>query len=116
MQTKDGAVGGPVERPVRPSLVERLRCRQTMQYARGTGDQFGRQLPVPDALCQEAADEIDRLRAAITWIEQKARARKLEIAPSLLGTGFEFGFWPAGDVKVVNAKTLLDAVEAAQRA
>ena len=65
---------------------------------------------------EAAADEIANLRAALQWIEDKARARKLEIAPSLLGTGFEFGFWPAGEARVVNAKTLLEAVEAAQRA
>lgn len=69
-----------------------------------------------EAALDVASAEVHRLRAALVWIEQKARAHKLEIAPSLLGSGFEFGFWPAGTAKVVNAKTLLDAVEAAQRA
>lgn len=65
---------------------------------------------------REMRDEIARLTRALQWLEDRARARKLEIAPSLLGTGFEFGFWPTGDAKVVTARTLLDAVEAAQRA
>lgn len=61
-------------------------------------------------------DENRRLRSALQWLEDKARAGKLEIAPSLYGTGFEFGLWPQCDAKVVNAKTLVDAVEAARRA
>jgi hypothetical protein len=63
----------------------------------------------------EAVAKIERMERALAWIEDKARARKLEIAPSLLGSGFEFGFWPKGDAKVVNARCLLDAVEAAQK-
>ena len=59
--------------------------------------------------------ELERLRAAMAWIEARAREGKLEIAPSILGRGFEFGFWPKCDAKVVLAPTLLDAVEAAQR-
>lgn len=69
----------------------------------------------PDCV-RELRDENTRLYRALQWLEDKARARKLEIAPSLLGTGFEFGFWPTGDARVVNATTLLEAVEAAQRA
>jgi hypothetical protein len=42
----------------------------------------------------EAVAKIERMERALAWIEDKARARKLEIAPSLLGSGFEFGFWP----------------------
>jgi hypothetical protein len=83
--------------------------------------------PTPDATLERLlasassvevsqSEEIDRLRAALQWLEDKARARKIEIAPSLLGTGFEFGFWPSGSALVVPAKTLLEAVEAAQRA
>jgi hypothetical protein len=64
---------------------------------------------------RELREENVRLRRAMDWLEAKARARKLEIAPSLYGTGFEFGFWPQCDAKVVNAENLLEAVEAAQR-
>ena len=69
---------------------------------------------------QEAAKElaqwVRRLEAAMTWIEDKARAGRLEIAPSMRGTGFEFGFWPGARALVlVGMPTLLDAVEAAQR-
>ena len=67
---------------------------------------------------QEAAKELlqklQRLEAAMHWIEAKARAGKLEIAPSVRGTGFEFGFWPgARAVVLVGAPTLIHAVEAA---
>lgn len=69
------------------------------------------------ALC----DEIDRLRAenaalraGFDWLERKARQRKLEIAPSIYGTGFEFGFWPECRAVVVSAKTLAEAVAKAQ--
>lgn len=44
-------------------IVERLLQRQMMQDVRGTGDRFTKQITVPDALCQLAADEIERLRA-----------------------------------------------------
>lgn len=67
-------------------------------------------------------DELTRLRNAMQWLETQAREGRLEIAPSLLGTGFEFGFWRCRskgwtslDARAVNAKTLLEAVEAAQR-
>lgn len=65
---------------------------------------------------RELRDENTRMRRALAWLEEKARACKLEIAPSIYGSGFEFGFWPQCDAKVVTAKTLLEAVEAAQRA
>jgi hypothetical protein len=67
-----------------------------------------------DQRVNELRADNERLRAALQWIENKARARKIEIAPSLLGTGFEFGFWPSGSAKVVPAKTLLEAVEKAK--
>ena len=62
-----------------------------------------------DELCAEN----ERMRAALQWVEDKARAGKIEIAPSLLGTGFEFGFWPSGSARVATAKTLLEAIEVA---
>lgn len=46
-------------------IVERMRCRTLMQY-RGHGDARD----VPDEDCNEAADEIERLRA------ENARLRK----------------------------------------
>ena len=59
--------------------------------------------------------EILRLRAALLWIEDNARAGKIEIAPSVRGTGFEFGFWPSAKAVVVaGAASLLDAVEQAR--
>ena len=58
-------------------------------------------------------DELERLRAALRWLENRAREGRLEIAPSLLGTGFEFGFWRQKSIgaRAVNAKSLLEAVE-----
>lgn len=63
-------IGGPAwraaiwleEDEMNDDLVTRLRKRQMMQDIRGTGDRFVRQVAVPDALCQLAADEIERLR------------------------------------------------------
>ena len=67
---------------------------------------------------QEAAKELlqklQRLETAMQWIEDRARAGKLEIAPSVRGTGFEFGFWPQGRALVITgAPTLLDALDMA---
>ena len=53
-------------------IVERLRKRQMMQDVRGTGDRFVKQVAVPDALCQLAADEIDRLRAELAELRADA--------------------------------------------
>lgn len=80
-------------------------------HGRGNANAWG----CPECV-RDLRDENTRLHRAMQWLEDKARARKLEIAPSLYGTGFEFGFWPQCDAKMVNAKTLLEAVEAAQRA
>ena len=67
---------------------------------------------------QESAKEllriVQRLSAAIQWVEDRARDGKLEIAPSVRGTGFEFGFWPGARALVlVGAPTLLEAIESA---
>lgn len=57
-----------------------------------------------------------RLRGALDWLEDKAREGRLEIAPSLLATGFYFGIWPKSgpiDARAVKAATLFEAVEVA---
>jgi hypothetical protein len=63
------AVGGPVERMVRlgaeaPTLVERLRARFAAPACNADGTYTVGNCP-PDALCQEAATELERLRAAL---------------------------------------------------
>jgi len=59
-------------------------------------------------------DELDALRkdaARIDWIERAARAQRIEIAKSILGTGFEIAEWPSMTVRVING-TLRDAIDA----
>ena len=63
-------------------IVERLRKRQMMQDVRGTGDRFVKQVAVPDALCQLAADEIERLRAELA--AEKDETFRLQCSHSAL--------------------------------
>ena len=51
--------------------------------------------PTGEALSEEAKDA-----ARLAWVERMAKAGKIEIARSILGAGFEFGFWPGGACKV----------------
>ena len=53
-------------------LVKRLLARQMMQDVRGTGDRFVKQVAVPDALCQQAADEIERLQTERNALAEEA--------------------------------------------
>lgn len=62
------------------NIVERLRKRQMMQDVRGTGDRFNKQIAVPDALCQLAADEIERLWAELNSLKTVMVAAAEEIA------------------------------------
>jgi Protein of unknown function (DUF551) len=65
-QAGHSAVAGQVERGVRP-LVEKLReRRQAVAWSRGQDTDYPTKWE-PDALCQQAADEIDRLSAAPMW-------------------------------------------------
>ena len=61
--------------------------------------------------------ERDALRAdaeRLDWIERAALARKVEIARSLLGTGFEIGQWPSMRVTVTSG-SLRAAIDAAMK-
>ena len=51
-------------------LVARLRGRVKQEYIRGTGDRFYARAWVPDELCQEAADEIQRLQGTLKALRQ----------------------------------------------
>ena len=63
-ETRQPADAGPVEQRVRP-LVERLRARRNAtRWQRGLDLDYATAWE-PDALCAEAADEIERLRAAL---------------------------------------------------
>jgi hypothetical protein len=51
-------------------LISRLRARQMQQAQRSPGDRTTKVVVVDDPLCQQAADEIERLRAALADIAQ----------------------------------------------
>ena len=73
------------------------------------------------ALLAERAELLARVEAeerALQWVEQKARAGKLEIAPSPYGTGFVFCFWAPRmiDAKVFRGNTMAEAIDAARAA
>lgn len=48
----------------------------------------------------------------LDWVESAASAGRLEIARSLLGSGFEFGFHPSGAC-MVKSGTLREAIDGA---
>lgn len=50
--------------------------------------------------------------AMLDWIEKIAKQQKIEIARSILGSGFEIGEWPSMLV-TVRSGTLRDAIQAA---
>jgi hypothetical protein len=72
----------------------------------------------------DAQDEIERLRNKVqalqkdadrlNWIETVASLKKIEIAKSILGTGFEIGEWPSMRV-TVKSGTMRDAIDAARQ-
>lgn len=71
MDESQPAVGAPVEPSVRP-LVEKLRERkQAVAWSRGQDTDFPTKRE-PDALCQQAADEIVRLTAALKQANDQA--------------------------------------------
>lgn len=53
--------------------------------------------------------------ARLDWLEQAATVRKVELAKSLYGTGFEIGEWPSMRV-TVRKGSLRDAIDAARGA
>ena len=74
------------------------------------------------ATARKAAAEITRLRAEaealrkdaarLDWLQTAADARKIELAKSLFGGGYEIGQWPSMRV-TVKIGTLRDAIDAA---
>jgi hypothetical protein len=69
-------------------------------------------------LLTEAADEIERLRKdaeRLDWLQRAADARKVELAKSLFGTGYEIGEWPSMRV-TVKSGSLRAAIDAALQA
>ena len=90
-------------------IVERLNAADAVSTPRGH-------------LMREAAAEITRLRAEaealrkdaarLDWLQTAADARKIELAKSLFGGGYEIGQWPSMRV-TVKIGTLRDAIDAA---
>ena len=75
---------------------------------------FAYTVPMPVAaemlrLHLEAIDDTERLN----WIETAATRRKVEIARSILGAGYEIGEWPSMRV-TVKSGTLREAIDAAR--
>ena len=69
--TTETAGASPVDRGVRP-LVEKLRERkQAVAWSRGQDADYPTKWE-PDALCQQAADEISRLTAALKQANDQA--------------------------------------------
>lgn len=64
-------------------------------------------------IAEWALAEIESCQRVLAWLEAQARAGKLEIAPSRLGAGFEFGLWSSGPTEAVVClgQTLSTAVE-----
>ena len=64
----------------------------------------------------ERIKELEALRKdaeRLDWIEGQARARKIEIAKSLLGTGYEIGLHPSLSV-YVGSGSLRSVIDAAK--
>jgi hypothetical protein len=87
-ETRQPADAGPVEQRVRP-LVERLRARRNAtRWQRGLDLDYATAWE-PDALCAEAADEIERLRAGMGQLIRERRGAESirECLQSLLRAG-----------------------------
>lgn len=58
------------------------------------------------------ADALRKDKARLDWLQTAADARKIELAKSLFGGGYEIGQWPSMRV-TVKIGTLRDAIDAA---
>ena len=85
------------------NLMRRLEDGIPSQYAYTAGD-FERLRAEAEALRKDAA--------RLDWLQTAADARKIELAKSLFGRGYEIGEWPSMRV-TVKIGTLRDAIDAA---
>lgn len=89
------------EYPEKAERARRLGHKLTTLYTIDEA-KWGAKLAAQAQETERTRAELQKESARLDWLEQAARRRKVEIARSLFGTGFEIGEWPEMRATVAN--------------